>query len=167
MTSDKWFEPYDGQTTDELLALEDDYRIDSIIVAFEEAVQQKAARQQISKEERYVLAIEALEREVNNGGYSQFFFNSSHEFIDVVEEALIAIGCPKTAAITHRAIASLGVSGELTGAKAEAAILAEDEAIREALDDCDDQYYRSDEPVGNELFRWIKRNRASVRVGDS
>jgi hypothetical protein len=165
MVSDTWFEAYDGQTTDELLALEADYRIDSIVLAFEQAIEQKAASQPISKEERCVLAIEALEREVNNGGYSQFFLNSSHDFVDVIEDALLAIGCPKTAAITRQGIVSLGISGEVTGDKAEAVILADTEAIREALDDCDDQYFGNDEPIADRLFAWIKRNRALVSVG--
>jgi hypothetical protein len=167
MASDRWFEAYDGQTTDELLALEDDYRIDSIVVAFEEAIQQKAVSQPITKEERFVLAIEALEREVNNGGYQQFFLNSSHDFIDVIEEALSAIDCAKTAAITHKAIISLSISGEPTGEKAEAVIVADNEAVREALDDCDDQYFGNDEPIADRLFAWIKLNRALVRVGDA
>ena len=78
-----------------------EYRTDSLVLAFEEAIQKKAESSPISKEERYVLAVEALEREVNNGGYDQFFLNSSHDFMDVIKEALVAIGCPKTAAITR------------------------------------------------------------------
>ena len=104
MPSGKWFDAYDGETTEELLALENEYRIDSLVLAFEEAIQRKVAFGPISKEERYVLAIEGLEREVNNGGYSQFFLNSSREFVDVIEVALLAIGCPKTAAITRTGI---------------------------------------------------------------
>ncbi len=167
MVPEKWFEAYEGQTTDELLALECDYRIDSLVLAFEQAIEQKAASQPISKAERYVLAIEALEREVNNGGYSQFFLNSSHEFVDVIEEALLAIDCPKTAGITGHAIASLGISGELTGDKAEAVILADNEAIIEALSGCDDHYFESGEPIADRLFAWIKRNPGLVRVGDA
>ncbi len=166
MANDRWLEGYEGQTTDELLALENDYRIDSIVLAFEQAIAQKAASQPISKEERYVLAIEALEREVNNGGYSQFFLNSSHEFVDVIEEALTAIGCPKTAAITEQALASLGVGGELTEEKAEAVVLADSDVVREALDACDDRYFRNDEPIADRLFAWLKHNRASIRIGD-
>jgi hypothetical protein len=167
MAGETWFEGYDGQTTDGLLALEPDYRIDSIVLAFEQAIAQKAASQPISKEERYVLAVEALEREVNNGGYSQFFLNSSHDFVDVIEEALLAIGCSKTAAITRDAVAALGISGELTGEKVEGVILSENEMIREALDDCDDQYFGNDEPIADWLFAWIKRNRHLVSVGDA
>jgi len=166
VASDIWFEAYGGETTEELLALEADYRIDSLVLAFEQAIQQKGASGAVSKQERFVLAIEALEREVNNGGYSQFFLNSSNEFVDVIEEALRAIGCPKTATITQRAITSLGIRDELTGGKAEAVVLADDPAVSAALDDCDAQYYDNDEAIADMLFAWIKQNRAAVRVGE-
>ncbi len=165
MTGDKWFEVYDGETTDELLALEGTHRIDSLVLAFEEAIQRKAASGPISREERYVLAIEGLEREVNNGGYSQFFLNSSREFVDVIEEALLAISCPRTAAITGSAIRALGLGPELSPEKAERVILDDDDSVREALDDCDGRYYENDEAIADNLFAWIRQNRAKVRVG--
>lgn len=165
--ADAWFDGYDRQTTDELLGLEAAYRTDSLVLAFEQAIQQKAAHQPISREERYVLAVEALEREVNNGGYSQFFLNSSHDFVDVIEEALVAIRCPKIAALTRRAIESLRIQGAVTGEKAEAVVLREDDAVRQALDACDNDYYENDEPIADLLFAWIKENRASVQVGDA
>lgn len=163
--ADAWFDAYGGQTTDELLGLEGAYRTDSLVLAFEQAIQQKAEREPISKEERYVLAVEALEREVNNGGYGQFFLNSSHDFVDVIEEALVAIRCPKVAALTRRAIEALRIPGDVSGAKAEAVILEEDDAVRQALEACDTDYYGNDEPIADRLFGWLKDNRATVRVG--
>ena len=163
--TDAWFDAYDRQTTDELLALEGAYRTDSLVAAFEQAIQQKPARQPLSKEERYVLAIEALEREVNNGGYGQFFLNSSHDFVDVIVEALDAVRCPKVAALTRRAIEALGIEGTVTGEKAEAVVLREDDAVREALAACDDGYYADAEPIADLLFAWIKENRNAVTVG--
>jgi len=46
----------------------------------------------------------AVESEVNNGGFSQYFLNSSGETAAFVAEALEAIGAPKTAHICRRAI---------------------------------------------------------------
>ena len=80
MSELKWLEKYSGQTTDELIALEGKFRTDSLVTAFHQAVEQKWARdggEALSEEEIVVLAIEALECEVNNGGYDQFFINSS------------------------------------------------------------------------------------------
>lgn len=50
-------------------------------------------------------SIWALESEVNNGGFSQYFLNYSAETSCFVAEALDLIGAPKTADICRRAIA--------------------------------------------------------------
>jgi len=165
MTNAMWFEAYDGETTEELLALEGTHRIDSLVLAFEEAIQRKAASGPISPEERYILAIEGLEREVNNGGYSQFFLNSSNAFAGTVVEALHAIGCSKTARITENAIAALRLEGELAPDRLEEVILSEDETVLRELGECDKRYYDNDEPIADRLFEWIERNRAKIRVG--
>jgi hypothetical protein len=97
---------YSGQSTDELIALDGIFRTDSIILAFEQALDQKAYRlgdSALSAEEVIILAIEALEREVNNGGYEQFFTNSSKEYASVIIDALNRIGCVQVADLTNRA----------------------------------------------------------------
>jgi hypothetical protein len=155
---------YSGQTTAELLALEGKYRIDSLVLAFEQAIQVKGAH---SREESYVLAVEALEREVNNGGFSQFFLNSSGEFAAIIEEALRAIDCPKTADIARDAITALAVAGELKADVVAAAISQGDGVIEQGLAKCDGRYFSNGEPIADRLFAWIKTNRRSVRVGDA
>jgi hypothetical protein len=37
MGGDRFLEGYDGQTTEQLLAMENEYRIDSLVLAFEDA----------------------------------------------------------------------------------------------------------------------------------
>jgi hypothetical protein len=162
--SQKFLNEYGGQTTEQLIALGDEYRLDSLVLAFEQAIQQKAPELSLSPAEQYLLAVEALEREVNNGGYSQFFVNSSNEFVGVIELALSAIGCPRTAQITHEAIAALSIEGEPTAGKAEAAVLAGSPRVLEALGRCDDQYFANDEPIADRLFAWIKQNAEAIRV---
>ena len=103
-----WLDGYWGQSLEELLALEGKYRIDSLVLVIEEGIRQKLKRhggQAPTDEERIVLAVEALEREVNNGGYDQFFTNSS-QFVPTIVDSLQRIGCERTAMITQRAIRS-------------------------------------------------------------
>lgn len=151
--SDDFFSAYAGQTTDELLALETRYRIDSLVQAFETAIALEADQAKLSREETWILAIEALEREVNNGGYDQFFLNSSSKFDAIIVEALLGIGCPLTAAITREAIA-LHQRAEL-----------DDDAVLDALCACDERYYAACEPIDDRLFAWIKQNRSAIRIG--
>ena len=68
----KWLDGYSGETIDELIALAGSHRIDSIVLAIEEALLRRELGE-LNEAETTVLAIEALEREVNNGGYHRFF----------------------------------------------------------------------------------------------
>jgi hypothetical protein len=152
--ADAFLNSYEGQSTEELLALESQYRIDSLVLAFEQAIQAKAP-ESLSVEETYVLAVEALEREVNNGGYQQFFTNNLFEFVPaVIEQALRAID----------AIAALAIDS-LTAGKAAAAASNASDAIRDALGACDDRYFVNDEAIADRLFRWIAANPQKIRVG--
>lgn len=160
-----WLE-YSGQSTDELLALEGKYRCDSLVLAFEEAIDQKAqdgGRGSLTVEERLVLAVEALEREVNNGGYDQFFVNSSREFAPIIVDALRRIGCKKTATITQKAIVALDTS-DLGSDAIEKAICARDGKRGAKLRRCDDSYYESAEPIAERLFEFIKANKANISL---
>ena len=116
----------------------------------------------LTDEERVVLAVEALEREVNNGGYDQFFVNSSREFAPTVVAALQRIGCKKTAAITQRAITALGIS-DLTSEAIDAAMVGDDEQRVAKLNRCNDSYYKCAEPVAERLFAFIKVNKAGIK----
>ena len=165
---DSWLDDYTGQTTEELLALAATHRIDSIVLAFEQALEAKAASggtDALTSEERVVLAVEAIEREVNNGGYHQFFSNSSCEYAMLAESALVRINCPKTAKVTADAIALLGIDGPPTEAAVTRALEADvTEVLSDALDACDSAYYRTGENIGAELFEFIRANRATIRL---
>ena len=161
---DPFLQSYSGQTADELLALEGKYRTDSLVLAFEQAIQLKSRP---SRDEAVVLAVEAMEREVNNGGFSQFFLNSSAEFASVLENALRSIGCPKTADIARDAIAAIATDGDLTAQVLSEAAADLDEHTEQALSACDQRYFANDEPLADRLFQWIKANRSAIRIGDA
>jgi hypothetical protein len=159
-----WLDGYSGQSVDELLSLQGKYRTDSLVLAFEQAISQKSERegmQSLTDEERTVLAVEALEREVNNGGYGQFFTNSSREFAPTIVNSLQRIGCNKTAKITQRAINALGTS-DLTAGAIDAVMASDDERRLARLNRCNDSYYKSAESIAEQLFAFIRTNKAGV-----
>lgn len=141
---DKQFlDSYSGQTTAELIALKDDYRIDSLVLAFEQAVDQKSETD-LSDAERFILAVEAMEREVNNGGWDQFFLNTDHQFDSILVAALETIGCPNTAAIAQDAIHANEQGSE--------------------LDDYDTRYFANSESIEDKLFDYIVNNQHEIRL---
>jgi hypothetical protein len=161
MSELKWLGAYAGQTIDELLGLEGEYRTDSLVLAFEQALDRKAALHgagALSGEEHLILAIEALEREVNNGGYSQFFINA-FDFVPTIVQALERIGCLKTAQITQKAIAALNVP-DLTLEAVEMALDAGESD--DAFNMCDESYHKTGEDITGCLFAFIRSNRDSI-----
>lgn len=157
-----WLDGYNGQTIDELLSLESTYRIDSLICAFEQALLQKNAQLEESEEERLILAVEDLEREVNNGGYAQFFENTG-EYAATIVDSLKRIGCTNTAALTQRAIEALG-SPNLTADGIKRAIAAKDPRRDATLNEYDNAYFKSPEPIAAQLFAFIKANKHHINL---
>jgi len=166
MNQKKWLDGYSGETTQQLIAFEGEYRVDSIVLAFEQAIGQKSVRAgetALTADERIVVAIEALEREVNNGGYSQFFINSSREYTSTIVDSLTRIGCPKTAEITEAAVRALGLH-ELSDASIELEMEKEDPQRHAALQSCDQRYFKESEPIADHLFAYIKTHQDTIRL---
>jgi hypothetical protein len=160
----QWFDGYSGESVDELIGLEGRYRTDSLILAFEEAMGQKAVRigeDKLTAEERIILAIEALEREVSNGGYGQFFANSSREYAPIIVDALRRIGCPKTAEITQIAV-SIVENTPITEEEFENGTWEENTDRQDLLGDCDSHYFERPENIEESLFAFIKANRGKI-----
>jgi hypothetical protein len=59
----------------------------------------------LSEPEQTVYCLDALEREVNNGGFDQFFFNSSGDTALETVAALERLGAAHTAGLVRRALA--------------------------------------------------------------
>lgn len=157
----KFLDGYDGQTLEELIALEKTHRIDSLVLAMEAALDQRVETT-LSQEERVILAVEALEREVNNGGYEQFFMNSSQAYADEVESSLRAIGCPKQADIAKRAVGALKIKGKVTPSAIERALTRGGDKLAAELSGCDEAFYTQRENIAEQLFKYVKKNRKNI-----
>jgi hypothetical protein len=101
-------------------------------------------------------AIWAAESEVNNGGFSQYFFNYSAETASFVVEALETIGAQRTAAVCARAIAAAFPEGLPPSYEAisSAAANFSDETLRK-LDLLDREFYRYPENLTDLLFAYV------------
>ena len=166
MTSDPPFlESYDGQSTDELITLKGQFRVDSIVLAFESALDGK---DRLSVPERVVLSIEAIEREVNNGGFNQFFVNSSREFTPYIVESFNLIGCPQTAQLCHEAIDLLGIEDLFDSDALEDAACDADDDLMKRFDGLDEAYYAgAEEPIANKLFKFIRQNSNEISLNEA
>jgi hypothetical protein len=159
----EFLEQYDGQSAEELVALRNMFRIDSLVLAFEKAVSKKLDPD-LSEPERVILVVEAMEREVNNGGYDQFLLNSSREHALFLVRALTLIGCPDVAALSAKALEVAGVRDDLEISVLEEVVANMSDAQRDRLDECDRLYYQNTEPIADRLFSYIEQHLHEIRI---
>jgi hypothetical protein len=135
------------------------------MLAFEQAIQQKKDKKKaLSQVETDVLAVEAMEREVNNGGYHQFFLNSSGEYAAVLPGALERIGCPLAAKMAREALGHLKIEGEVTKDKIDGALDSLGDKLAAELGKIDTHYYSNKESIADKLFEYITANKGKVSL---
>jgi hypothetical protein len=166
MNDRRWLHGYSGQTTNELIALDGVYRTDSVVLAFEAAIREKAMRVgagPLTEAEQTVLAVEALEREVNSDGYLGLFTNAPEE-VPFIVSSLHAIGRDDVATITDRAIHALGIEGQLTREAVASAVEDEDDDRDDRLAECDEAYYESAGDLAGPLFAYISAHSHDITL---
>ncbi|MGC4066353.1 MAG: DUF4375 domain-containing protein [Polyangiaceae bacterium] len=167
MSTLEFLDTYGGQSLGELIALESKFRVDSLVLALETAIDLKLARvglTALSSEERIVLAVEALEREVNNGGFHQFFLNGSRIHASTLVNALNAIGCPRQAELADRAIALLSIECDINDESIEHALIRGGDELVDSLSAVDTDFYACSEPIAERLFAFVKAHRENIRL---
>jgi len=135
---------------------------DKILIKLSESGMTKVWKEDFAKQsfpQKVFSAIWQVEAEVNNGGFSQYFFNNSRASAWFVALALQEIGAPKTASICERAIAAAFPSGlpdDLDSIRSAAAHFSED--IREKLWTLDKEFYTYPHDLTELLFTYVKRH---------
>ena len=119
-------------------------------------------KDELSESEHVILVVEAMEREVNNGGFEQFFVSSSVEHAPTLVPALEQIGAPKTAEIADRAACALGAEPDWPPERYEVAAAKADDFTLAALSECDHAYHASGEAICALLFEYIKTHRTDI-----
>ena len=99
--------------------------------------------------------IHQFEAEVNNGGFDQFFTNSTGEYVRETIQALTDIGATKTCNLLRRAVA-IGFPG---GYPADASVYESafvGDGV-EGLDPLDEEFYRYAEPLADLVNAYLAR----------
>lgn len=110
--------------------------------------------------QKVALFIGNLEREVNNGGFSQFYWNSSGEFAQETVVSLQEIGAVTTANIVQKANNEFP-HGEVARSKeARIAIINGIEEKAETVwEQCDEEFYKYTDDLADLLAKFIRENR--------
>ncbi|MBL8872741.1 MAG: DUF4375 domain-containing protein [Planctomycetaceae bacterium] len=160
----EWFEKTEHLSIADIAALSGKYRADSLVVAIEAILIDKdESAAELTESELNFLAIEALEREVNNGGFSQLFANESRRFVPLLNSALETIGASRTRALVERAISALRLDHSLLGSEPMRYLESmyesmEDPAIQDQLGELDAEYYELGEDLASALLSYTCQN---------
>jgi hypothetical protein len=161
-----WVDGYSGQSVDELLSFEGTEEAPRLVVVLAQAIQEKVKSSGIMKMsgvERMILSTMALWHEVNNGGYDQFFRNSSRRVAPVIVADLLRIGCPEIADISQTALDALNLPKVSVEAIEEAMSTASVDR-RRTLDRCDIAFYDKGNLLAERLFIYAKKHQGGIRI---
>lgn len=152
-------EVYRGKPLEEIWNIEDETEC---IIALGEYVGKKCrygdAMERLSAPERVFYITQSLEMEVNNGGFSQYFFNSSGDLANEVVNAFVEIGAIKTAEICKNAVAIFG--GKVPADRDDRDdIISDNEEFEEILNECDDAFFEHEEDLNALNYEYVMRNK--------
>jgi len=134
----------------------------SILISLSESDKTQFGKQDFASQstpQRVFSSIWAVEAEVNNGGFSQYFLNDSCETAAFVAEALETIRAPRTADICRRAIATAFPAGlpETSEAISTAAADFSDEVL-EQLQTLDNEFFAYPHNLTDLLFAYASKH---------
>ncbi|MFI0431220.1 DMP19 family protein [Mariniflexile sp. HMF6888] len=114
--------------------------------------------------QRTFLFVENLEREINNGGFNQFYFNSSGDFSQETVDALLEIGAEKTAEIVKKANSEFK-SGTVPKDRTERQNELEqiEEKAEENWNKCDSEFYGYQDNLTELLIAFVIKNKTEFK----
>ncbi len=114
--------------------------------------------EKLNEHERVFYVTQILEQEVNNGGFSQFFYNSSGDFSNELVDAFTKIGALKTAEICKKALAVF--NGNVPSDRDEREELLDNLDCDDVLSECDDEFYEYEDNLEELNYTYIMEHRS-------
>ncbi len=113
----------------------------------------------LTREQQMYLAVYMLDAEINNGGHSQYFFNSTGDDWQDALDGLKAMGFEDRASIFQKSLDYFGSHGPSSDRKTRQTQLSKIYQKHEAdLNKLDSQYYDSKESIEVGLIRFVIHN---------
>ena len=111
--------------------------------------------------EKTFLYVEILEAEVNNGGFDQYFYNSSGDYADETLESLRKIGATKTAKLVESAFKIFPVQPIPKDNEKRREILKSIEnQTSEKWNQLEDEFYLYEENIGGLVLEYVRQNKS-------
>jgi hypothetical protein len=134
----------------------------NILISLSESDKTQFGKQDFASQstpQRVFSSVWAVEAEVNNGGFSQYFLNDSCETAVFVAEALDTIGAPRTADICRRGIATAFPAGLPPNPKAISTAAADfPDEVLEQLGALDNEFFAYPHNLTDLLFAYVSKH---------
>ena len=119
---------------------------------------------QLTVPEQVFVAVWTLESDVNNGGFDQYYLNSSGDYAWFAPAALRAIGAEQTAAIAERANAAFGPDGPPPDRDARLAVTDKlPEEVDELWEECDQAFYAYPHDLTELLSAYVQSHKSEIQ----
>lgn len=116
----------------------------------------------LNLEEKTVLYIEMLEGQVNNGGFDQYFFNSSGDYAHETLEALERINAPQMRSILDEAIKSFPITPVPKDTEKRRKYMDDlPESVIDSWERLDNKFYEYPESLAGLVIEYVKENKKS------
>ena len=156
-----YLDGWQGQSTAELLALRGTCEAESLMLAFELALETHSLARSLTSAEERVLAVAAFAREMADGGYALFFGNASARYAALMVDLLFELDCADAARLTRGALGVLRV--DPTPAALTARMAQAEPGLLALLERSDERYAALNLPLAERLLAWIARHAEAVR----
>ena len=146
---------------DKLLNLEDETET---VIQIGELLWEKSKNdkdfESLNEYEKNVIFIEMLEGQVNNGGFDQYFFNSTGEYAYETLKALEEINANQTAKILNSAIKAFPTLPVPKDTEQRRELMEDiPDNISENWDKLDDEFYEYPENLAGLVIEYVKTNK--------
>lgn len=142
--------------------------VTEIVIAIDEHLNKKSNYGEnievLSDPEKVFLFIENLEREINNGGFNQFYFNSSGDYSHQTVDALLKIGAKRTSKIVQKANSEFPYS-QVPKDQTTRQILLEqiEEESNSTWELCDQEFYKYEDDIVGLLLSFVRNYKAEFK----
>jgi hypothetical protein len=153
------------QPVNEILRIEDDTKFAIAMSDLVFAREQATGYAQLTPAERVVFCLDGLEREVNNGGFAQFFENSAGDHAMDTIEALKTLGAAQMAALVADAVSVFPEGRPATDRERRQEQLARlDPQAKAKLDQLDDAFYKYPENLAALERQYVRAHQDQFRM---
>ena len=115
--------------------------------------------EKLNEKERVFFVAQELEMEVNNGGFSQFFYNSSGDFSGEIVSAFRQIGAEHTANICEKALKAFGCNVPSDRCERQDLMEELEEAIENAFEECDNAFFEYTDNLAELNYDYEMKNK--------